>query len=343
VDNALAYRKIELLRDKLAEEKLFLEEEVRRDFATSEIIGSSPAWMRVLNQIETVAPSDANVLLLGETGTGKELLARALHDRSQRRNGSFVKLNCSAIPLGLMESELFGHERGAFTGALERRMGRFELAHKGTIFLDEVGDLPLELQPKLLRAIQEREFERLGSNQTMKVDVRLIAATHRSLSTMVEEGRFRQDLFYRLSVFPILVPPLRERKEDIPSLVRYFAQKFATRMDRKIERIPTATMEALVAWHWPGNIRELQNLMERSVILSQGKDLRVPVNDLKIPVESNTDGSAETLEEIERREIRRVLRECQGVIGGPDGAAERLGLKRTTLNSRIKKLGIVRG
>ena len=343
VDNALAYRKIELLRDKLAEEKLFLEEEVRRDFATSEIIGSSPAWMRVLNQIETVAPSDANVLLLGETGTGKELLARALHDRSQRRNGSFVKLNCSAIPLGLMESELFGHERGAFTGALERRMGRFELAHKGTIFLDEVGDLPLELQPKLLRAIQEREFERLGSNQTMKVDVRLIAATHRSLSTMVEEGRFRQDLFYRLSVFPILVPPLRERKEDIPSLVRYFAQKFATRMDRKIERIPTATMEALVAWHWPGNIRELQNLMERSVILSQGKDLRVPVNDLKIPVELNTDGSAATLEEIERREIRRVLRECQGVIGGPDGAAERLGLKRTTLNSRIKKLGIVRG
>jgi formate hydrogenlyase transcriptional activator len=343
VDNALAYRKIELLRDKLAEEKLFLEEEVRRDFVTSEIIGSSPSWKRVLNQIETVAPSDATVLLLGETGTGKELLARALHDRSQRRDGSFVKLNCSAIPLGLMESELFGHERGAFTGALARRMGRFELAHKGTIFLDEVGDLPLELQPKLLRAIQEREFERLGSNQTMKVDVRLIAATHRSLSTMVEEGRFRQDLFYRLSVFPILVPPLRERKEDIPSLVRYFAQKFAMRMDRKIERIPSATMEALVDWPWPGNIRELQNLMERSVILSQGRDLRVPLSDLEIPVEPDTDGAAATLEEIERREIRRVLRECRGVIGGPDGAAERLGLKRTTLNSRIKKLGIVRG
>lgn len=343
VDNALAYRKIELLRDKLAEEKLFLEEEVRRDFATSEIIGSSPAWMRVLNQIETVAPSDATVLLLGETGTGKELLARALHDRSQRKAGPFVKLNCSAIPMGLLESELFGHERGAFTGAIERRMGRFELAQKGTIFLDEIGDLPLELQPKLLRAIQEREFERLGSNQTLKVDVRLIAATHRSLATMVEAGRFRQDLFYRLSVFPILVPPLRERREDIPSLVRYFAQKFAGRMDRKIERIPSAAMEALVAWPWPGNIRELQNLMERSVILSQGKDLRVPLSDLQMPVEAESDDPAATLEAMERREIQRVLGACHGVIGGPDGAAARLGLKRTTLNSRIKKLGIVRG
>jgi formate hydrogenlyase transcriptional activator len=251
-----------------------------------------------------------------------------------------VKLNCSAIPMGLMESELFGHERGAFTGALERRMGRFELAHQGTIFLDDVGDLPLELQPKLLRAIQEREFERLGSNQTLKVDVRLIAATHRSLSAMVEEGSFRQDLFYRLSVFPILVPPLRERKEDIPSLVRYFTQKFAKRMDRNIERIPTRTMEMLVAWPWPGNIRELQNLMERSVILSQGTELKVPLADLENPPEATA--PARTLEEVEAQEIRRVLKECRGIISGPDGAAERLGLKRTTLNSRMKKLGIVR-
>lgn len=340
LDNALAYQKIQLLRDKLAEEKLFLEEEVRRDFATSEIIGRSPSLMRVLDQIETVAPSDATVLLLGETGTGKELLARAIHDRSRRKERTFVKLNCSAIPMGLMESELFGHERGAFTGALERRMGRFELAHQGTIFLDEVGDLPLELQPKLLRAIQEREFERLGSNQTLKVDVRLIAATHRSLSAMVEEGSFRQDLFYRLSVFPILVPPLRERKEDIPSLVRYFTQKFAKRMDRNIERIPTRTMEMLVAWPWPGNIRELQNLMERSVILSQGTELKVPLADLENPPEATA--PARTLEEVEAQEIRRVLKECRGIISGPDGAAERLGLKRTTLNSRMKKLGIVR-
>lgn len=340
LDNALAYQKIQLLRDKLAEEKLFLEEEVRRDFATSEIIGRSPAMMRVLNQIETVAPSDATVLLLGETGTGKELLARAVHERSRRAGRTFVKLNCSAIPMGLMESELFGHERGAFTGALERRTGRFELAHQGTLFLDEVGDLPLELQPKLLRAIQEREFERLGSNVTQTVDVRLIAATHRPLSAMVQEGSFRQDLFYRLCVFPIPVPPLRERKEDIPSLVRYFVQKYAARMDRKIERIPTTTMEALVAWSWPGNIRELQNLMERSVILSQGPELRVPLPELRSPSEPEAPGR--THEEVKSQRIRAVLKECRGLISGPHGAAARLGLKRTTLNSRMKKLGIAR-
>jgi formate hydrogenlyase transcriptional activator len=342
LDNALAYQKIQLLRDRLAEEKLFLEEEVRRDFATTEIIGQSPSLLQVLRQIETVAPSDATVLLLGETGTGKELLARAIHDRSRRRERTFVKLNCSAIPLGLMESELFGHERGAFTGALERRMGRFELAHQGTLFLDEVGDLPLELQPKLLRAIQEREFERLGSNLTQKVDVRLIAATHRSLSSMVEAGAFRQDLFYRLSVFPILVPPLRERKEDIPMLVRYFAQKFAGRMDRQIERIPAATMEALVAWPWPGNIRELQNLMERSVILSPATELKVPLAELKPSLVPGARTQDRTLDEVEAAEIRRALAECRGLISGPSGAAQRLGLKRTTLHSKMKKFGIAR-
>jgi formate hydrogenlyase transcriptional activator len=342
LDNALAYRNIQVLKDKLAEEKLCLEEEVGRDFETKEIIGKSPALRGVLGQIATVAPSGATVLLLGETGTGKELLARAIHERSPRVGRSFVKLNCSAIPLGLMESELFGHERGAFTGAIQRKLGRFELAHQGTLFLDEVGDLPLELQAKLLRAIQEREFERLGSTVTQHVDVRIIAATHRSLTAMVETGEFRQDLFYRLNVFPIVVPPLRQRKEDIPSLVTYFTQKFAHQLNRRIERIPAAAMERLVAWPWPGNIRELQNIIERSVILSQGGELRVPVGDLQNPETEGSAPIAGTLEDFERREIQRVLKECQGIIGGPAGAAERLGMKRTTLNSRLKKLGIQR-
>jgi formate hydrogenlyase transcriptional activator len=283
LDNALSYRDLQVLKDRLTEEKLFLQEEVEGDFATREIIGRSPALRRVLEQIETVAPSNATVLLLGETGTGKELLARAIQKRSPRRDRPFVKLNCSAIPLGLIESELFGHERGAFTGAIQRKVGRFELAHQGTLFLDEVGDLPLELQPKLLRAIQEREFERLGGTVTQKVDVRIIAATHRSLPAMVQDGRFRQDLFYRLNVFPILVPPLRDRKEDIPALVAFFTQKFARQLDRRIEHIPASAMERLVAWPWPGNIRELQNIIERSVILSQGAELKVPVADLDDP------------------------------------------------------------
>ena len=342
LDNALAYQEIRLLRDKLAEEKLYLEEEVRRDFATDQIIGDSPALQRVMHQIAIVGPSDATVLLLGDTGTGKELLARAIHEQSQRRARTFVKLNCSAIPLGLLESELFGHERGAFTGAIQQKVGRFELAHQGTLFLDEVGDLPLELQPKLLRAIQEREFERLGSNRTIHVDVRLIAATHRDLAAMVAEGSFRSDLFYRFNVFPIRVPPLRERKEDIPSLVRHFTQKFALAMGRRIERIPTTTMEALVHWPWPGNIRELQNLVERSVILSPGAELRVPLAELQGAPEPGDAGPAKYLEDVEREHILQVLEQSRWVLSGPSGAAARLGIKRTTLINRLKKLGISR-
>jgi len=342
LDNALAYRNLQVLKDRLAEEKLFLQEEVESDFATREIVGRSPALRLVLEQIETVAPSNATVLLLGETGTGKELLARAIQKRSPRRDRPFVKLNCSAIPLGLIESELFGHERGAFTGAIQRKVGRFELAHQGTLFLDEVGDLPLELQPKLLRAIQEREFERLGGTVTQKVDVRIIAATHRSLPAMVQDGRFRQDLFYRLNVFPILVPPLRDRKEDIPALVAFFTQKFARQLDRRIEHIPASAMERLVAWPWPGNIRELQNIIERSVILSQGAELKVPVADLDEPQGLEVPSPPRTLQELEREEIRKALRDCGGVIGGPEGAAARLGVKRTTLTYRMKKLGILR-
>jgi formate hydrogenlyase transcriptional activator len=342
LDNSLAYQEIRLLRDKLAEEKLYLEEEVRRDFATDQIIGNSPALRRVMYQMATVAPSDATVLLLGETGTGKELLARAIHEHSQRRARTFVKLNCSAIPMGLLESELFGHERGAFTGAIQQKVGRFELAHQGTLFLDEVGDLPLELQPKLLRAIQEREFERLGSNRTIHVDVRLIAATHRDLAVMVAEGAFRDDLFYRFNVFPIRVPPMRERKEDIPSLVRHFTQKFALAMGRRIERIPTTTMEALVNWPWPGNIRELQNLVERSVILSPGAELRVPLAELNRVPEPGDAGPAKSLEDVERRHILQVLEQSRWVLSGSSGAAARLGIKRTTLINRLKKLGITR-
>jgi formate hydrogenlyase transcriptional activator len=305
-----------------------------------------------MGQIDTVAPSDATVLLLGETGTGKELLARAIHERSRRQARTFVRLNCSAIPLGLVESELFGHERGAFTGAIAKKVGRFELANQGTLFLDEIGDLPLELQPKLLRAIQEREFERLGSTRTIKVDVRLIAATHQDLAKMVEQGSFRRDLFYRLNVFPIRVPALRERKEDIPGLVRYFTQKFARAMDKRIERIPAETLAALVAWPWPGNIRELHNLVERSVILSSGSELRVPLSEMRLEAPEPAPppaapaappaGGAMTLEDHERQGILEALEACGGVVGGPGGAAERLGLKRSTLNSKMRKLGINR-
>ena len=342
LDNTMAFQDIRSSRDKLAEEKLYLEEEVRRDFSTQEIIGNSPALVRVLRQIETVAPSDATVLLLGETGTGKELLARAIHERSKRHARTFVRLNCSAIPLGLVESELFGHERGAFTGAIARKVGRFERAHQGTLFLDEIGDLPLDLQPKLLRAIQEREFERLGSTRTISVDVRLIAATHQDLARMVEQGTFRRDLFYRLNVFPIQVPPLRERKEDIPGLVRYFVQKFGKAMDRRIERIPAETMAALVDWPWPGNIRELHNLVERSVILSPGPELRVSLGEVALPRDVKAGSSAVTLEDHERKGILEALEACGWMVGGPRGAAARLGLKRTTLVSKMQKLGIGR-
>jgi formate hydrogenlyase transcriptional activator len=337
VENALAYREIAELKNKLAEEKLYLEEEIRTEHNFEEVIGESPALKRALSQAETVAPTDSTVLILGETGTGKEMIARAIHDLSRRREGTFVKINCAAIPTGLLESELFGHEKGAFTGAIAQKIGRFELAHHGTLFLDEVGDIPLELQPKLLRVLQEREFERLGGTRTIRVDVRVVTATNRNLATMVEEGLFRRDLYYRLNVFPILIPPLRERREDVPLLVRYFVQKYARRMDRCIETISAEEMDALTRYHWPGNVRELENLIERAVILSPGPALRVPVAELKPPAEAPSDL---TLQAAERAHILRVLRETNGVVGGPRGAAARLAMKRTTLQSKMRKLGI---
>jgi formate hydrogenlyase transcriptional activator len=337
VENALAYREIAELKNKLAEEKLYLEEEIRTEHNFEEVIGESAALKRALSQVETVSPTDSTVLVLGETGTGKEMIARAIHDLSRRRDGTFVKINCAAIPTGLLESELFGHEKGAFTGAITQKIGRFELAHRGTLFLDEVGDIPLELQPKLLRVLQEKEFERLGGTRTIWVDVRLVAATNRNLGQMVGEGLFRRDLYYRLNVFPILIPPLRERSEDVPLLVRYFVQKYARRMDRHIETISAEEMDALTHYHWPGNVRELENLIERAVILSPGPELRVPIADLKPPSETPSNLS---LQAAEREHIIRVLGETKGVVGGPRGAAARLGLKRTTLQSKMRKLGI---
>jgi len=341
VENALAYRQIEELKDKLNKEKLYLEDEIRTEYNFEEIIGESAALKRILKQVETVAPTDSTVLIQGETGTGKELIARAIHHLSKRRERTFVKMNCAAIPTGLLESELFGHERGAFTGAIAQKVGRFELAHGGTLFLDEVGDVPLELQSKLLRVLQEQEFERLGSNRTIRVDVRLVAATNRDLAQMVADKQFRSDLYYRFNVFPITAPSLRERPEDIPLLVRYFAQKYARLMNKQIETIPAGAMTALAKYHWPGNIRELENLIERSVILSQGPDLHVPLGELKAPTAAALNGAA-TLEAAEREHIHRVLRETKWVIGGPSGAATRLGMKRTTLQSKIRKLGISR-
>src|SRR5881296_3494314 len=341
VENALAFREIDDLKKKLAEEKLYLEDEIRTEYNFEEIIGESAALKRILKQVETVAPTDSTALIQGETGTGKELIARAIHHLSKRRERTFVKMNCAAIPTGLLESELFGHERGAFTGAIAQKVGRFELAHGGTLFLDEVGDVPLELQSKLLRVLQEQEFERLGSNRTIRVDVRLVAATNQDLAQMVTDKLFRSDLYYRLNVFPITAPPLRERPEDIPLLVRYFAQKYARLMNKQIETIPAGAMTALAKYHWPGNIRELENLIERSVILSQGPDLHVPLGELKAPTAAALNGAA-TLEAAEREHILRVLRETNWVIGGPSGAAAHLGMKRTTLQSKIRKLGISR-
>ena len=343
LDNAMTYRKVAELKERLAEEKLYLEEEIRTEYHFEEIIGESAALKRILKQVESVGPTNATVLILGETGTGKELIARAIHDLSPRRDRTFVKLNCAAIPTGLLESELFGHEKGAFTGAISQKIGRLELADQGTLFLDEVGDIPLELQPKLLRALQEKEFERLGSTRTIPVDVRLLAATNRDLASMVADRQFRSDLYYRLRVFPITVPPLRERAEDIPILVRYFAQKHAERMHRRIEIIPPETMEALVRWRWPGNVRELENIIERAVILSPGPVLRIPLAELA-PADERifTGDNSGTLEDAERDHILRALREARGIIGGPNGAAARLGLKRTTLNSKMRKLGITR-
>ncbi len=339
LDNALVFQQVADSKEKLAEEKLYLEEELRTEYNFEEIVGESPVLKRVLKQVETVAPTDATVLILGETGTGKELIARAIHRLSARRERTFVKLNCAAIPSGLLESELFGHEKGAFTGAISQKIGRLELAHQGTLFLDEVGDIPLEIQPKLLRALQEKEFERLGSTRTISVDVRLIAATNRDLAKMVKDRQFRSDLYYRLRVFPMTVPPLRERPGDIPVLVRHFVQRHAKRMNKKISTIPPETMTALSGWHWPGNVRELENFIERAVILSQGPVLRVPLAELKPTPEGESVGEA-TLEASEREHIIRVLREMGGVIGGPHGAAARLGIPRTTLNAKMRKLGI---
>jgi len=343
VENALAFREIDALKNRLEVEKLYLEEEINTEYNFEEIIGSSRALRRVLQEVETVARTDSTVLIFGETGTGKELLARAIHNLSLRRARTMVRVNCAAIPTGLIESELFGHERGAFTGAIERRIGRFELANQGTIFLDEVGEVPLELQAKLLRVLQEQEFERLGSSRTIRVDVRVVAATNCDLAEMVAEKRFRSDLYYRLNVFPISLPPLRERPEDIPLLVNFFAHKFSQQMRKTIERISTETMSALTSYNWPGNIRELQNLIERAVILSRGPVLEIPLAELKRSSNATTDHSNNsTLEAVEREHILSVLREANWVIGGPTGAAARLGMPRTTLNNRMRKLGITR-
>jgi formate hydrogenlyase transcriptional activator len=343
VENALAFQEIAALKDQLAQEKAYLEEEARTEHHFGEIVGESPSLRRVLKNVETVAPTDSTVLIRGETGTGKELIARAVHELSPRRDRTFVKLNCAAIPTGLLESELFGHEKGAFTGAIAHKVGRFELAHKGTLFLDEVGDISPELQPKLLRVLQEQEFERLGSTKTIKVDVRLVAATHRDLSMMVAEGRFRDDLYYRLNVFPLVLPPLRDRRDDIPRLVRHFTQRFARRMGRRIETIPSAVLEALVRYPWPGNVRELQNVIERAVILSPGPSLRVPLKDLQAAVEESAPPTpAVTLADVEREHILDALRDTGWVVGGLKGAAARLGMKRSTLQKKMAKLGISR-
>ena len=349
VENALAFRRLADRAQTLREEKLYLQDEIRTEYNFEEIIGDSVTLRRILEELQTVAPTDSTILILGETGTGKELIARAIHHLSARREGTLVKVNCAAIPTGLLESELFGHEKGAFTGAIAQRIGRFELAHRGTIFLDEVGDIPLELQPKLLRVLQEQEFERLGSVRTTRVDVRVVAATNVDLAQKVAANQFRSDLYYRLNVFPIMIPPLRERKDDIPLLVRYFAQKYARRMKKPIDAIPMKAMAALTDYHWPGNVRELENFVERSVILSHGAELQIPLAELRgrlnLPATVSPSASSAgiaTLEHAEREHIIRALREAEWIVGGPNGAANRLGMKRTTLQSRIKKLGIAR-
>jgi transcriptional regulator with GAF, ATPase, and Fis domain len=343
VNNATAFRQIAELRDRLRQENQYLESEINLENRYEDIVGESKGLRQVLREIETVAPTDATVLIQGESGTGKELLARAIHRLSLRSEHTFIKLNCAAIPAGLLESELFGHEKGAFTGAISRKIGRLELAHEGTLFLDEIGELPLDLQPKLLRVLQEREIERLGSNRPIPVNMRLIAATNRELSEMVANKEFRADLYYRLKVFPIFSPPLRDRASDIPVLVRHFVATHGRRMGKTIESIPDETMQALVRWPWPGNIRELENFLERAVILTRGPVLYVPLAELQMAQERvQKEVESPTLHEAEREHILRVLRECNGQIGGDDGAAARLGLKRTTLNSKLKKLGIER-
>ena len=342
IDNWLSHGEIADFRDRVAEEGVYLDDAVRDETHFEGIIGKSAALRKVLKQVETVAPTNSNVLILGETGTGKELIARAIHQLSSRRPNTFVTLNCAAIPTGLMESELFGHERGAFTGAISQRVGRFELANRGTMFLDEIGEIPLELQPKLLRVLQQREFERLGNARTFKTDARLIAATNCDLEAMVREQKFRADLFYRLNVFPIQVPPLRERPEDIPPLVRHFVQHFSREMNRTIDTVPTETMECLIRYRWPGNIRELENVIERAVILSHGPVLKVQLQDLCSRAISENRRGQQTLEEVERAQILATLKATKWVLSGPSGAAIRLGLNRSTLQFRMKKLGIAR-
>jgi formate hydrogenlyase transcriptional activator len=347
VENALVFQELEARKDKLAKEKAYLEEEVRTDHQFGDVVGESPALRAVLKHVETVAPTDATVLVCGATGTGKELIARAVHELSPRKARTFVKLNCAAIPTGLLESELFGHEKGAFTGAIAQKVGRFELAHQGTLFLDEIGEIPLELQPKLLRVLQEQEFERLGGTRTVRVSVRLVAATNRDLGRMVAEGRFRGDLYYRLNVFPLSLPTLQERPEDVPRLVRHFTQRFASRMGRRIETIPAHTMDALVRYPWPGNVRELQNIIERAVILSPGPTLEVPLADLQALPPPAQPGAAPmatpvTLNDAEREHIVGALTATNWVVGGPRGAASRLGMKRSTLQKKMQKLGIAR-
>jgi formate hydrogenlyase transcriptional activator len=338
-ENAHAFEEINELRRHIEDEKVYLEEEIRSEYRFDEIVGSGPALRGVLQQIETAAPTDSSILIQGETGTGKELVARAIHRLSSRANATFVKLNCAAIPAGLIESELLGHEKGAFTGAVGLRIGRFELAHRGTLFLDEIGELPLEMQPKLLRVLQDGQFERLGGTRTIESDFRLVAATNRDLRAMVAQQQFRADLFYRINVFPITLPSLRERREDIPTLVRYFVQEFSTRMRKNIESIPVEVMETLVNYSWPGNIRELRNIIERSVILTSGKRLTIPKDDLHEsgPVAASP---VSTMEDAERRHILDALDASKWVVGGPNGAAAMLGMKRSTLQSRMQKLGV---
>ena len=347
-----AFAEINTLKEQLFQENVALRQEIDETSMFDEIVGKSAALQKVLKEIETVGPTDSTVLILGETGTGKELIARAIHNLSSRHDNAFVKVNCAAIPTGLLESELFGHERGAFTGAIAQRIGRFELAHHGTIFLDEIGEIPLELQPKLLRVLQEREFERLGSSRTLNTDARLIAATNRELSDLVAEHKFRSDLFYRLNVFPIRVPALRERPEDVPLLVRHFAEIFSRRMGKLIQSIPTDTMSALVSYDWPGNVRELQNVIERAVILSSHGVLRVspaelratstvsPANAEVSPAPAHSRRTRTVVPPLTREQIEQALRDSGGRVGGADGAASRLGLKRTTLIAQMKRHGI---
>ena len=342
LDNALAYGRLRASRDVLEEQRLYLESEISAEYNFEDIVGKSSTISKVFEQISIVAPTDSTVLLHGETGTGKEMIARAIHNLSSRRDRTFVRVNCAAIPSGLLESEVFGHEKGAFTGALMQKKGRFELADHGSLFLDEIGDISLELQPKLLRAVQEQEFERLGSTKTIQVDVRIIAATHRDLAAMIREGTFREDLFYRLNVFPIEIPPLRERRDDIPLLVNYFVSKLSRRMGKKIRSVPRQAMQVLANASWPGNVRELQNFIERAVILTQGSELYVPVAELKSAVQAPIAHSVLAFHDSERRAIVDALKATSGKLSGAGGAAERLGLKRTTLQNKMRRLQISR-